>query len=138
LKDHDPWKPTTDKEMGKDKSTSKRLKDAEYLFDFTINERRGMFGPGNRSIIEHGLCDGQKCANHKVSPHGVRGCACRFARPDHPKGKYFRDRHQIVCTQNGDHEVTEMGCDGFRGDPDKDHDRKRPAYMKKVYARKVI
>ncbi len=133
----DPWKPTDDKEIGPN-PTSKKLKEAEDLFDFTLKEKRELFGAGNKSIIEAGLCDGQTCVNHKIRPDGLRGCTCRFARPDHPNGTYFRDRHQIVCTQNGDNEVTELGCKGFKSDPDQRHDRKKPAYMQKVYANKVI
>lgn len=134
---HDPYRPTDDKEIGPN-PTVKKLQQADSLFDFTLKEKRDMFGAGNLTVIEAGLCDGQKCINHMVKPYGVKGCACRFARPKHPRGLYFRDRHQIVCTHNGDNEVKELGCDGFRGDPKKIHERKKPAYMKKVYADKVI
>jgi len=136
LKDHDPYKPATDKEIGP--TPWDKMKDADDLFDFTVKERREMFGAGNRGVIEAGLCDGQKCIHHWVKPYGVKGCACRLAKPGYPRGEYYRDRHQIVCTQGGRHEVTELGCDGFSGDPAKIHDRKRPAYMKKVYVRKVV
>ena len=136
MSDFDPWKPTDDREIGR--PTSKKMKEAEDLFDFTLKERRELFAAGNRSIVEAGLCDGQMCINHIVSPHGLRGCACRLARPDHPHGAYYRDRHQIVCTQNGQNEVTELGCRGFKSDPNRSFMRKKPAYMRKVYARKVI
>lgn len=136
MSDHDPYKPTDDKEIGP--NPWKKLQRAENLFDLTVKERREMFKSGNLTVIEAGLCDGQFCINHVVKPHGVRGCTCRFASPKHPRGLYFRDRHQIVCTHNGDNEVKELGCDGFRGDPKKIHDRKKPAYMKKAYAERII
>ena len=133
------WDTTTDRELEKSKKTTvKKLKKADDLLDFTLKEQKDMFGSGNVGIIEGGLCDGQKCIDHVVKPYGIRGCACRRARPDRPDGEYYRDQHAIRCTQNGQNEVTEFGCKGFKSDPHKQLDRKKPAYMKRVYARRVI
>lgn len=138
VKEMDPWKPITKKDLLKHSETHRKLEKAEDWLDFTLNEKLDIIRPGNITILEAGLCDGQKCIHHVTRPAGVRGCGCRLSNPDKPYGKYFEERHRLCCSLNGNNENPEFGCKGYRPDPDKDLERKMPSHMKRLHGRKVI
>ena len=121
----------------KQRPTAEQLRNAEDLFQFTVKERRELFGDGNRGIVEAGLCDGQKCINHAFLPHR-RGCYCKLSRSDNPRRKYFKESHMQNCSLNGENKECKFGCDGYKADHTKEYDRARPEYQNKVFGRKVI
>ena len=134
------WDTTSTRELLKtQKSTIKKLKDAEDLLDFTLGEKKAMFGSGHEGLVEKGLCDGQTCIHHLVDKT-MRGCGCKLSMKSKggEKWEYFKERHRMVCSLNGDNEDVEFGCDGYESDSKQLLDRKKPAYMKRAYARKVI
>lgn len=134
------WDTTTKRELLKtEKTTAQKLQDAEDLLDFNIKEQKDIFGSGQEGIVEKGLCDGQTCIHHIIDKTR-RGCGCLLSMKSKggEKWEYFKERHRRVCSMNGDNEDVEFGCDGFKSNPEQFLDRKKPAYMKRVFARKVI
>lgn len=127
----------TDKD--KKRPTSEQLRKAEDLFDFTVKERRELFGGGNLGLVEAGLCDGQRCIQHKFLPDR-RGCYCRLAtskQPPHIR-KHYKEMHGTRCSCNGENTTPEFGCNGYKPDYSKEHERARPEYTKIVVGRQVI
>jgi hypothetical protein len=119
----------TDKDLKQ--PTAEQLRHAEDLFQFTVKERRELFGDGNRGFVEAGLCDGQRCINHKFLPDH-RGCYCRLSGSD--KLPHIMRK----CSLNGENKTPEFGCDQYVPDHTKEHERARPEYMQRVFGRKVI
>ena len=118
-------------------TTASKLSRADDLLDLSIKERKAIYAPGNRALVESGLCDGQHCAEHEFLP-GRRGCYCKLSSFSRPDRRYFRDSHIQNCSLNGKNDVPEFECPAYKKDPYKDLDMVRPAYMTKVIGRKVI
>jgi len=130
----------TEKELRKFRqsgTTASKLSRADDLLDLSIKERKAIYAPGNRALVEAGLCDGQNCIYHKFLP-GRRGCYCKLTGRSHQDRQRFKEIHILNCSLNGKNDLPEFECPAYKKDPYKDLDMVRPAYMTKVIGRKVI
>lgn len=119
--------------------TSSQLKNATDLFELSVKERRNLYGTGNRGFVRAGLCDGQRCVMHKFLPDR-RGCYCKYSGSDYekPVRDHYKEAHIMKCSLNGENDTPIFGCDGYKPDYSKEHERARPEYLNEVVGRKLI
>ena len=121
------------------KPTASQLQNATDLFHLSVKERRDLYGSGNQDFVRAGLCDGQRCIMHKFLPDR-KGCYCKYSGSNYPLHirKRFKEAHLMKCSLNGENDTPEFGCDGYKPDYTKEHERARPAYMDKIVGRQLI
>lgn len=87
----------------------------------------------NKQMFKLGLCDGNKCRHHKVTPGvGRNACYCRRALKSRnlKTKKYWEKMHWENCSAGRSMEKN-LGCRGFQPEG-------LPLYQEAIIGRKVV